>query len=52
VRTTGPPLSFIGHSAKVYVIDPHGEIRAYLPADFRPEDLAADVRLLGSDRFR
>jgi protein SCO1/2 len=46
------PASFIGHTAKVYVIDPQGAVRVYLPAVFRSEDLARAVRLLSSGGVR
>jgi protein SCO1/2 len=36
----------VGHNAIVYTIDPQGEIRAFLAADFDPKDLETNLRLL------
>ncbi len=43
-----PPL--VGHTAAVYIIDPRGRIRASLPENFAPRDLAKDLRLLVQER--
>lgn len=36
----------VGHTAIVYVLDPRGQIRVFLPANFDPKDLVTDLRLL------
>lgn len=36
----------VGHTTIVYVIDPQGQVRVFLPANFDPKDLLTDVRLL------
>jgi protein SCO1 len=36
----------ISHTTIVYVIDPQGLVRVFLPANFDPKDLAADLRAL------
>lgn len=36
----------VGHTAILYVIDPQGKIEAFLPANFDPQDLVTDLRLL------
>jgi len=36
----------IGHTTIVYVIDPQGQVRVFLPANFDPKDLVTDVRVL------
>ena len=36
----------IGHTTIVYVIDPQGQVRVFLPANFEPKDLVTDMRLL------
>lgn len=48
--STVPPQ--VGHTALVYVIDPQGEIVAFLPSNFDPGDLATDLRLLASRASR
>jgi protein SCO1 len=44
----GRPASapIIGHTTIVYVIDPQGQVRVFLPANFDPKDLVTDMRLL------
>ncbi len=43
----GPPSpDLVDHSAIVFIIDRRGEIRAFLPGNFDPEDLATNLRLL------
>ena len=41
-----PPGTAIGHTTIVYVIDPQGQVRVFLPANFEPKDLVTDMRLL------
>ncbi len=36
----------IGHTTIVYVIDPQGQVRVFLPANFDPKDLVTDMRAL------
>lgn len=36
----------VGHTSIVYVIDPHGQIRVFLPANFDSKDLLTDMRAL------
>jgi len=36
----------IGHTTFAYVIDPQGQVRVFLPANFDPKDLVTDVRVL------
>jgi len=43
-----PTPQQVGHTAIVYVVDPKGEIRAFLPGNFDPKDLEIDLRLLAS----
>ena len=42
--TPGPTQ--VGHTAIVYVIDPQGQIRDFLPGNFDPNDLVTNLRLL------
>ena len=43
----GPvPAQTVSHTTIVYVIDPQGRIRVFLPANFDPKDLATDIRVL------
>jgi protein SCO1 len=44
----GTPVSpqAISHTTIVYVIDPQGQVRVFLPANFEPKDLVTDMRLL------
>ena len=44
-RSPRPP-DVVGHTATVYVIDADGYLRVILPADFDPEDLATDLKML------
>ncbi len=46
VAASTPPPQLVGHTAVVYVIDPQGRIRAFLPGNFEPQDLVTDLRLL------
>lgn len=50
VAASQPTTQQVGHTAIVYVIDPKGEIRAFLPGNFDPKDLEADLRILASGR--
>ena len=36
----------VNHTTIVYVIDPTGQVRLFLPANFDPKDLMTDIRLL------
>lgn len=36
----------VSHTTIVYVIDPRGQVRLFLPANFDPKDLMTDIRLL------
>jgi protein SCO1 len=36
----------VSHTTIVYVIDPQGLVRVFLPANFEPKDLVTDLRLL------
>lgn len=49
---SNPSPQQVGHTAIVYVIDPKGYIRTFLPGNFDPKDLATDFRLLASGRVR
>jgi protein SCO1/2 len=46
------PLSpdLVSHSAIVYVLDPRGNLRVFLPGNFDPQDLVTDLRILVSER--
>lgn len=50
VAASQPTPQQIGHTAIVYVIDPKGDIRAFLPGNFDPKDLEADLKILVSGR--
>ncbi len=50
VKASTPTPQQVGHTAIVYVIDPKGDIRAFLPGNFDPKDLEADLRILASGR--
>ena len=43
-----PTPDQVGHTAIVYVIDPSGKITLFLPGNFDPNDLVADIRVLAS----
>lgn len=45
---SAPSPDLVTHNSMVYVIDPHGNIRLFLPGSFSPGDLATDLRLLTS----
>ena len=49
---SSPTPQQVGHTAIVYVIDPKGYIRTFLPGNFDPKDLTTDLRLLASGRVR
>lgn len=36
----------VSHTTIVYVIDPEGQVRVFLPANFDPKDLVQDIRIL------
>ena len=48
--TAGPVP--VGHTAIVYVIDPRGRLRVFLPGNFESRDLALDLKILASDTAR
>jgi protein SCO1 len=49
--SAGPvPSQAISHTTIIYVIDPQGRIRVFLPANFDPKDLVADMRALTRSR--
>lgn len=48
VTASTPAPEQVGHTAVVYVIDPQGDSRAFLPGNFDPKDLESDLRLLAS----
>lgn len=52
--TAGRPASpdLVGHSSIVYVIDPSGNLRVFLPGNFDPKDLATDLKILASEPVR
>lgn len=52
VAASRPRADLIGHTSIIYVIDPQGRIRAFLPGNFEPTDLAKDLRLLVEHRGR
>jgi protein SCO1/2 len=39
----------VSHTSIVYVIDPRGNLRVFLPGNFDPKDLATDLRILASE---
>jgi len=43
-----PTPQLVGHTAIVYVIDPRGRIRAFLPGNLDPKDLVTDIRALAA----
>jgi protein SCO1/2 len=38
----------ISHTTILYVIDPQGQVRVFLPANFDPKDLETDLRVLAA----
>ncbi len=44
VTRASPDL--VDHTAIVYVIDPRGNLRVFLPGNFEPKDLATDLKIL------
>lgn len=38
----------VNHTAIVYLIDPHGMLRVFLPGNFDPKDLAVDLKILAA----
>lgn len=48
--TAGPVP--VDHTAIVYVIDPRGRLRVFLPGNFESRDLALDLKILASDAAR
>ncbi len=50
ITTPAPAPGQVGHTAVVYVIDPAGQIRVFLPGNFDPKDLVTDIRALAPRR--
>lgn len=48
VAAVAPPRGPVDHTAIVYIIDPRGQIRAFLPGNFDPKDLVVDIRALAA----
>jgi protein SCO1/2 len=48
----GPPAPAVsvGHSLIVYVLDPSGNLRVFLPANFESKDLLTDLKILAGGR--
>lgn len=46
VAVSRPAPDQVAHTAIVYVIDPQGKIRVFLPSNFDPKDLVTDVQAL------
>jgi protein SCO1 len=46
---TSPSPELVSHSAIVYVLDPRGNLRVFLPGNFDPQDLATDLRILAQE---
>jgi protein SCO1/2 len=49
---SSPAVTQVGHSAIVYVIDPRGKVQVFLPGNFDPKDLIADIRALAGRTTR
>ena len=47
-----PSPDVVSHSAIVYVLDPRGNLRVFLPGNFDPRDLATDLRILAQEPGR
>lgn len=47
----GVPVSpdLVGHTSIVYVIDPSGNLRVFLPGNFDPKDLTTDLKILAAE---
>lgn len=52
VAASKPTPQQVGHTAIVYVIDPLGQTRVFLPGNFGPQDLVTDLRLLAPKTAR
>jgi protein SCO1/2 len=50
--TTPASPELVSHSAIVYVLDPRGNLRVFLPGNFDPQDLATDLRILAREPGR
>ncbi len=50
-ESAGSP-DLVTHTTIVYVIDPRGRVRLFLPGSFAPRDLAADLRQLAPGTTR
>jgi protein SCO1/2 len=49
---SAPAVAQVGHSAIVYLIDPRGKVQVFLPGNFDPKDLIADIRALAGRAAR
>ncbi len=47
-----PSVDLVGHTSIVYVIDPSGNLRVFLPANFDPKDLVTDLKILAAERSK
>jgi protein SCO1 len=49
-----PPktVDLVDHTSVVYVIDPSGNLRVFLPGNFDPKDLTTDLKILASEPAR
>jgi protein SCO1 len=47
----GAPVSpdLVGHTSIVYLIDPSGNLRVFLPWNFDPKDLTTDLKILAAE---
>ncbi|HBZ71514.1 MAG TPA: hypothetical protein DEP35_18040 [Deltaproteobacteria bacterium] len=45
-KAAAPSIQQVGHTAIVYLIDPEGKIKVFLPGNLDPNDLVADIRVL------
>jgi len=43
------PPGPVAHTAIVYVLDPRGNLRVFLPGNFDPKDLANDLKILAAE---
>lgn len=45
-NAAAPTVAQVGHTAIVYLIDPAGKIKVFLPGNLDPKDLVADIQAL------
>jgi protein SCO1 len=45
-NAAAPTVAQVGHTAIIYLIDPVGKIKVFLPGNLDPKDLVADIRAL------